>query len=92
MLINIVDDIHSITDLKKNTHAILNQAHATGRPIVLTVNGKTSAVLLDAKEYEKIMSAFKMLQLLIPAEEDVTEGRTKEIKSFFKEFKRAKNI
>jgi prevent-host-death family protein len=54
MDINITDDIKSITDLKRDTNKILKQVHDTGRPVVLTVNGKAEAVLLDAKEYEKI--------------------------------------
>jgi prevent-host-death family protein len=58
MLISITEDIRSITDLKRNTNAVLEQIHKTKRPVVLTVNGKTEAVLVDAKEYEKITNAF----------------------------------
>lgn len=92
MALNIIEDIRSITDLKRNTNSVLKQIHETGRPIVLTVNGKAEAVLLDAKEYEKISSAFNLLKLLIPAEEDIREGRYKEARAFFKEFKRDKKI
>ena len=92
MSIRITEDIRSITDLKRNTSSVLDQIHKTKRPIILTVNGKAEAVLIDAKEYEKITSAFNLLKLLAPAEEDIKEGRYSEAKDFFKEFKRGKEI
>jgi len=92
MAISITEDIRSITDLKRNTNSVLAQIHRTKRPIVLTVNGKAEAVLLDAKEYEKITNAFNLLKLLAPAEEDIKEGKYTEAKDFFKEFKRGKEI
>jgi prevent-host-death family protein len=92
MTSSITEDIRSITDLKRNTSSILEQIHTTKRPIVLTVNGKAEAVLLSAKEYEKISNAFNLLKLLIPAEEDIINKRYKEARTFFKEFKRGKKI
>ncbi len=92
MAINITEDIRSITDLKRNTNSVLEQIHKTKRPVILTKNGKAEAVLLDAKEYEKISQAFNLLKLLAPAEEDVSAGRYQEATDFFKEFKRGKEI
>ncbi|MBW2428106.1 MAG: type II toxin-antitoxin system Phd/YefM family antitoxin [Deltaproteobacteria bacterium] len=92
MTLSITEDIRSITDLKRNTNSVLDQIHKTKRPVVLTVNGKAEAVILDAKEYEKIIHAFNLLKLLVPAEEDISAGRCKEAKDFFKEFKRDKKI
>jgi prevent-host-death family protein len=92
MPISITEDIRSITDLKRNTNAVLDQIHKTKRPVILTVNGKAEAVLVDAKEYEKITNAFNLLKLLAPAEEDVKEGRLSDAEEFFKEFKRGKEI
>lgn len=92
MAISITEDIRSITDLKRNTNSVLDQIHKTKRPVILTVNGKAEAVLVDAKEYEKITNAFNLLKLLAPAEEDVKAGNYSEAKDFFQEFKRAKEI
>ena len=92
MTLSITEDIRSITDLKRNTNSVLEQIHKTKRPVVLTVNGKAEAVLLAAKEYEKIENAFNLLKLLIPAEEDIGNSRYKEARTFFKEFKRDKKI
>jgi len=92
MAISITQDIRSITDLKRNTNSILEQIHKTKRPVILTVNGKAEAVLIDAKEYEKINNAFNLLKLLAPAEEDISSGKFKEARAFFKEFKRDQKI
>lgn len=92
MVFSITEDIRSITELKRDTNAILRHIHTSGRPVVLTVNGKAEAVLIGAVEYEKTTQALNLLKLLIPAEEDVKEGRMDEAVSFFEEFKRAKDI
>ncbi|NQT69334.1 MAG: type II toxin-antitoxin system Phd/YefM family antitoxin [Desulfobacteraceae bacterium] len=92
MAISITQDIRSITDLKRNTNSVLKQIHKTKRPVILTVNGKAEAVLMDAKEYEKISNAFNLLKLLAPAEEDISNSKFKEAQAFFKEFKRDKKI
>jgi prevent-host-death family protein len=92
MPISITEDIRSITDLKRNTNAILEQVHKTKRPVILTVNGKAEAVLVDAKEFEKITNAFNLLKLLASAEDDIKEGRFTEAKEFFQGFKRGKEI
>lgn len=92
MPISITEDIRSITDLKRNTNAVLDQIHKTKRPVILTVNGKAEAVLVDAREYEKITNAFNLLKMLAPAEEDVKEGRFTDAEEFFQEFKRGKEI
>ena len=92
MALSITEDIRSITDLKRNTNSVLEQIHKTKRPVVLTVNGKATAVLLAAKEYEKIVSAFNLLKLLMPAEEDIKNDRYKEARDFFNGFKRDKKI
>ncbi len=92
MKLNITEDIRSITDLKKETKSVLEQIHRTKRPIVLTVDGKAEAVLMDALEYEKMSNAFNLLKLLIPAEEDIDNGRHEEAKAFFMDFRRDKKI
>lgn len=69
MTLSLTEDIRSITDLKRNTNVVLECLQRTSRPVVLTVNGKAEAVLLSAKEYEKMSKAFNLLKLLIPAEE-----------------------
>ena len=92
MSLNPSEDIRSVTELKRKTKEILSQIHRTKRPVVLTVNGKADAVLMDTKTYEKHLKAGNMARLLVRAEEDVAAGRTRPIRSFLKELKHARKI
>lgn len=92
MSLSISEDIKTVSDLKKNTNEIFKQMHSTGRPIVVTVNGKPDAVLMDVNVFEKKIKALNLGLLLAPAEQDVKEGRTKDARIFLKEFKKSAKI
>ena len=59
---------------------------------MLTVNGKTDAVLMDTSTYEKHLKAANMARLLARGEEDIIAGRTKPARSFLKDLKRARKV
>jgi prevent-host-death family protein len=86
------EDIRSVTDLKRNTREILDHLHRTGRPVILTVNGRANSVLLDVRVYEKHLQAGNLARLLAPAEREMESGRTRPAREFLREFKRAKKI
>lgn len=86
------EDIRSVTDLKRKTRDILDHLHATGRPVILTVNGRADSVLLDVRVYEKYLQEGNLAKLLGSAERDVESSRTRPARDFLKEFKRAKKI
>ena len=86
------EDIRSVTDLKRHTLEILDHLHASGRPVILTVNGRADSVLLDVRVYEKVLQAANLAKLIAPAEQDVESGRTRPAGDFIKEFKRAPKI
>lgn len=90
--ISLSEDIRSVTDLKRNTRGILDHLHTTGRPVILTVNGKADSVLLDVHVYEKHLHAANLAKLLAPAEQNIAAGRTRPARAFLKEFKHAKKI
>lgn len=92
MVINFNSDIRPVTDLKRHTRDILAQIHKTGRPVVLTVNGKADAILIDAKMYEKHLKAGNLSRLLTPAEQDVLSKKTRPMRPFLKDFKNARKI
>jgi prevent-host-death family protein len=89
---NLAEDIRSVTDLKRHTREILDHVHATGRPVVLTVNGRADSVILDAAVYQKHLQAANLARLLAPAEAEAAEGRTRPVGEFLSEFKRARDI
>ena len=92
MSISFKNDIRSVTDLNRNTREILEQVQQSGRPLILTVNGKAYAVLIDVEVYEKQLKATNLAKLLLEAEMDVTQGKVRPVDSFLKEFKRDHKI
>lgn len=87
MSLSITEDIKSVSDLKKKTNEIFKQLHQTGRPIIVTVNGKPDAVLLDVEVFEKKLQSLNLAALLAQAETEVKEKRTRPARDFLKEFK-----
>ncbi|MFZ3056732.1 MAG: type II toxin-antitoxin system Phd/YefM family antitoxin [Smithella sp.] len=92
MSLSISEDIKTVSDLKKKTNEIFKQLHHTGRPIVVTVNGKPDAILMDVDVFEKKMKALNLGLLLAQAEKDVKDGRTKDARIFLKEIKKSAKI
>lgn len=50
-----LEDIHSLTDFQRNTKEHIQRLKETGRPEVLTVNGKAEIVVQDAASYQKLL-------------------------------------
>jgi len=75
-MVNLSQDIHPLTDFKRNTSAFVNQMKKTRRPVVLTVNGKAELVVQDAESYQQILDrlehfeAVEAIRLGIAAAED----------------------
>ena len=53
-MIDVTQDIHSLTTFKRNSSGLMKHMKKTGRPLVLTVKGKAEAVLLDAAAYQEV--------------------------------------
>lgn len=49
-------DIFSLTDFKQNTKEHLERLHGSGRPEVLTVNGKAEAVVMTPATYDRLIT------------------------------------
>lgn len=54
-MLDINQDIHSLTDFKRNTPEHLERLKASGRPEVLTINGRAEVVVQDAGSYQKML-------------------------------------
>jgi len=88
MPVSFTKDIKSVSDLKKKTSEVFKQVHETGRPIVITVNGKPDSILLDVDVFEKKLKAFNLAGLLTEGEEDIREGNVESADDFMKELKK----
>jgi hypothetical protein len=57
-----VQDIRSLTDFQRHTKAHLKRLKASGRPMVLTVNGKAELIVQDAAAFEEMLEAICGIQ------------------------------
>ena len=62
--LNISEDIRSLTEFKRNTAEFMGQLEATGRPLVLTVNGEAKIVVQDAAAYQKLLELVDRLEAI----------------------------
>ncbi|KGJ18758.1 type II toxin-antitoxin system Phd/YefM family antitoxin [Paracoccus sanguinis] len=51
---NITTDISPLTEFKRDTARLIAQIKETGRPQILTVNGKPSVVVMDAAAWQEM--------------------------------------
>ena len=56
------EDIGSITDFMRNTKTHLNRLRRTGRPELLTVNGKAEVVVQSAAAYQRLIESLEKLK------------------------------
>ncbi len=69
-----LEDIRSLTDFQRNTKAHIKRLKSTGRPAVLTVNGKAELIVQDAVAFEEMLDAIRGIQRGLDA---MTEGTGK---------------
>ena len=91
MQISISKDIHSLSDFKRKTPELLDQMRESGRPVVLTINGKAEIVVQDAASYQRLLDHMEEIETLAGIKRglaDVKAGRTTPLEKFEKEFRR----
>ncbi len=75
MRIELDKDIKPISEFRANATSLIEQVNKTKRPLVITQHGKSSAVLLDVREYEILLDKLDLLTDLSLAEEDIKQKR-----------------
>lgn len=75
--VRLSEDLRPVSDLKTQTSEIIQQAQASGRPVVLTRHGRGVAVLLSLEAFEDLQTSAERLELqraVDEAERDMSEG------------------
>jgi prevent-host-death family protein len=70
-----LEHITPITELKRDAAGLIERATRAQSPIVITQNGRATAVLQDVYSYEADRQKLAMLQLVLQAEADLASGR-----------------
>ncbi|MCP4294138.1 MAG: type II toxin-antitoxin system Phd/YefM family antitoxin [Proteobacteria bacterium] len=73
--IKLDQDIKPLSEFRANATACLQQVHDTGRPLIITQHGKSSAVLLDVQEYEQLVEELELLQEVKLAESQLDQNQ-----------------
>lgn len=58
-------DIYSLTDFQRKTREHIERLKATGRPEVLTVNGRAEVVVQDADSYERLLEVVERAEAIV---------------------------
>jgi antitoxin YefM len=70
------DDIHPLSEFRSKASGFIAQVHNTKRPLVITQNGKSAAVLMDVSEYEKMIEKIELFQDIETSLDQIHEGKT----------------
>ncbi|AFY34179.1 type II toxin-antitoxin system prevent-host-death family antitoxin [Calothrix sp. PCC 7507] len=94
-MLNIIRDIHSLSSFKRNTAEFIQQMKESGKPVVLTVNGKAELVVQDAESYQKLLELLEQLETIAGVRkglEDLEAGRTRPVAEFEQEMQQKYGI
>jgi PHD/YefM family antitoxin component YafN of YafNO toxin-antitoxin module len=87
-------DITSLTEFRTHLRTHIDERKANGRPLFLTANGETEAVVLSAAAYDELADQAdqaemaKSLALLDRSMEDIKAGRVKSAKQAIRDIAR----
>jgi prevent-host-death family protein len=88
-VLNLATDIQSLTSFRRRSGDMMRTLKKTKRPLVLTVNGKAAAVVQDASAYQRLLDIAAQVDVeegIRQGLEDVRKGKTREARTFFREF------
>lgn len=75
--VKLSEDLRPLSDLETATSEVVQQARSTGRPVVLTREGRGVAVLLSVEAFEDLQISSERIELqhaVEEAERDIAEG------------------
>ena len=61
-MLDLANDIRSLSDFKRNTVELLDRLRKTGHPLVLTINGKAEVVVQDAAAYQTLLDRLDAIE------------------------------
>lgn len=84
-MIDIIKDIDSLSNFKRNTAKYVKQMKKSGSPVVLTVNGKAQVVVQDAESYQRLLEQIERAETIEGIRRglyDVANNRTTSLDEF----------
>lgn len=84
-MIDIVKNIDSLSNFKRNTAKFVKKMKKSGSPVVLTVNGKAQVVVQDAESYQRLLERIEQTEIIEGIRrglDDVANNRTISLDNF----------
>lgn len=72
---NSTDGIEPVTTLKTRPAELIRRTRTTRRPVIITQNGRATAVLQDVETFEQQRRALLLLMAISRGEQDYRAGR-----------------
>ena len=73
--IHLEQDIQPLSTFRSKISFYFNKVKETKRPLIITQNGKSSAILLDVAEYQSMVDKIEVIEDVKLAEEQITLGK-----------------
>jgi prevent-host-death family protein len=92
---DITKDIQPMTAFRNHSAEFMRHLRETGRPVVLTVNGRAAAVVQDAEAYQHLLdlaAEASAAEGIRQGLEDLAAGRTRPAREVFDELRAAYDI
>jgi prevent-host-death family protein len=89
-MVHLTQDIHPLTNFKRNTSGFVKRMKRTKRPVVLTVNGKAELVVQDASSYQSLLERLDRLETVEAIRrglKDVEQGRVRDAREALEELR-----
>jgi len=90
-----LSDIYPLSEFQQGAKAFLVRLKETKAPIVLTVNGKATAVVQDAEGYQQLLDKIELLESIVGIRKSIEEfeqGKGIPLKRAFAELREKYNL
>lgn len=74
--IDYIDDICPVTEFRSDINAMIQRTKTTHRPIILTQHGKSTAVVVDIADYQRMVEKTELAEDIRIAKQQIKEGKT----------------
>jgi prevent-host-death family protein len=78
LAVDITKDISPLTEFKRDSARIIARIKETGRPQILTVNGKPSVVVIDAAAWQEMQDQLDHAETVAGIRKGLTQARAGE--------------
>jgi prevent-host-death family protein len=85
-------DIVPLTDFQRNAKTLKKKMQKSGKPVILTVNGRADLVVQDVKSYQKMLEKLELLSEFTRAEAEIAEGKVTPASKVFLDLERKHGI